>query len=293
MRKINVIYIMGGARSGSTVLGIILGNIKGLFYPGELFAWNEYKGIPSSDKQETQEFWKGILQDSINLKKHSKYSFYDLMESYASFKNILRWSDRKLQKDYCDSNAGLFQQLQAKTGADAVVDSSHYALRAHWLSKDSRLDLNLVYLVREPVSVVNSFLKKNIEQKSKHPVEGNLYYWAVNFVSCLIYLIHPKGKKVWIRFEDVIRRPEETLTQITQRLGIEGEVRSFSDLKVGPLFEANRIKNLKSIDLEREMKDIELNLFWRIATRVLQLPFHLLFGYWFRLYAKRNQMTDK
>jgi len=289
MEKVKVIYILGGARSGSTVLGIILGNIQGIFYPGELFAWNRYKGLPSTGKEETREFWKVVLDDLFEQRKSFKYDFYNLMESYYSFKKLFKWGNPRMRKAYGESNAALFELLGERTKAHAVVDSSHYALRAFWLSRDPRLDVCLVYLVREPVSVVNAFLKKDVEQKAKHPLVGNFYYWIVNTLSSLFYIFYPRNKKVLVRYEDMIDEPEKTLLRVTQKLGIQGEIHGFDDLKVGPLFEANRIKNKLKIDLNKEKKDIDLSKFWQFVTKLLQMPFYVLFGYQFR----RKRPGDK
>jgi len=279
MKKIKVIYLLGCARSGSTVLGIILGNIKGLFYPGELFAWNKYKGVPHNQKKETREFWEKVLKNSRELKPFFKYDFFDLMESYYSFRNFLKWGDQKLWKDYCDSNTALFRRLAQISRAHAIVDSSHYALRAFWLSKEPRIDLNLIYLVREPVSVMNAFLKQDIEQRSKNPVTGNIYYGMVNFLCTMVYLFFTKGKKIKVRYEDMINEPEVTISRITRELGIKQRIHGFNDMEVGHLFEANRIKNEFKIDLERKNKDIKINPLWRFVIKLIQLPFYLIFGY--------------
>lgn len=279
MEKTKVIYIMGGARSGSTVLGIVLGNLKGVFYPGELFAWNRYKGVPRSTKNETRGFWKRVLEDSGELKKYFQYDFCDLMESYGSFKNFFKWGSQRLREDYRHSNAALFEKIRKISGAHTIVDSSHYALRAFWLSRDPRIELSLIYLVREPVFVMNAFLKKDIEQRSKHPLVANFYYLIVNFLSSLVYFFYPRDKKALVRYEDMIEEPGKTVFKITRRFGIKKSLHHFRDLKVGPLFEANRIKNKNFIDLKGRNVEIGLNFFWRFATKWIQFPFYVLFGY--------------
>ena len=280
MEKVKLVYILGGGRSGSTVLGILLGNKEGVFYPGELFAWNRYKGVPSTTKEETREFWEKVMERSGGLKKYFKYDFYELIESYFSFRHIFRWwRDAKLFKDYWDSNAGLFYLLEKISGAHTLVDSSHYALRAFWLSRDPRVDVRLIYLVREPFCVVDAFLKKDIEQRYKHPLTANIYYFLVNFCSYVFYLYFPGDKKMLVRYEDLVEKPEETLSKISCHMDIKGEVQDFSDLKVGFLFEANRIKNREKIELRREKEGVHLNFFWSFMTKLIQVPFYWLFGY--------------
>ncbi|MCZ6675379.1 MAG: hypothetical protein O7C75_20815, partial [Verrucomicrobia bacterium] len=57
MQKIKVIYIMGTGRCGGTILGILLGNLKDIFYAGELAFWHKFKGVPKTDNEEVLKFW--------------------------------------------------------------------------------------------------------------------------------------------------------------------------------------------------------------------------------------------
>lgn len=280
MGRVKLVYILGAGRSGSTVLGILLGSREGVFYPGELFAWNRYKGVPRTEKEETRAFWKKVGERAGELSKYFAYDFYELMESYYSIRYFFKWwGDAKLFKDYRDSNTGLLRRLGEVSGAHTIVDSSHYALRAFWLSRDPRVDMRLIYLVREPVRVVDAFLKKDIEQRYKHPLTANIYYSMANFFSYLVYLCFPGDKKVMVRFEDMIERPGDVLSEISPHTRMTQRNPDFSDLKVGCLFEANRIKNEEKIDLKREKKEINLNFFWSFVTKYIQSPFYLLFGY--------------
>ena len=45
--KPKVLYIIGAHRSGSTVLGVTLGNCADMFFAGELHSWLSRGGVPS------------------------------------------------------------------------------------------------------------------------------------------------------------------------------------------------------------------------------------------------------
>src|ERR1700680_3872486 len=60
-----VIYVMGAGRSGSTVLGVTLGNCSGVFYAGELDAWLVRSGVPQLEGPERAQFW-GAVRDNVD-----------------------------------------------------------------------------------------------------------------------------------------------------------------------------------------------------------------------------------
>ena len=55
-----VIYVMGAGRSGSTTLGITLGNCEGVFYAGELDNWLVRSGVPPVEDSERARFWSQV-----------------------------------------------------------------------------------------------------------------------------------------------------------------------------------------------------------------------------------------
>src|ERR1700676_598924 len=55
-----VIYVMGAGRSGSTVLGVALGNCENVFFAGELDKWLVRRGAPNLTDDERTRFWSGV-----------------------------------------------------------------------------------------------------------------------------------------------------------------------------------------------------------------------------------------
>ena len=50
---------MGVGRSGSTILGVVLGNLQNYFFGGEMHLWIESKGVPT-ERDYAIEYWKKI-----------------------------------------------------------------------------------------------------------------------------------------------------------------------------------------------------------------------------------------
>ena len=53
---------MGAGRSGSTILGVCLGNCDGVFYAGELDKWLPRKGRPAGEREERRELWSRVRE---------------------------------------------------------------------------------------------------------------------------------------------------------------------------------------------------------------------------------------
>lgn len=58
--RTRVLYVMGAGRSGSTILGVTLGNCEGVFYAGELDKWLTRSGQPTLGGQEREQFWQRV-----------------------------------------------------------------------------------------------------------------------------------------------------------------------------------------------------------------------------------------
>src|ERR1041385_8836718 len=61
-RAVKVIYVMGAGHSGSTILGVALGNCEGSFYAGEVDEWLITSGEPGVGGIERKEFWGEVAE---------------------------------------------------------------------------------------------------------------------------------------------------------------------------------------------------------------------------------------
>ena len=58
--RLKVIYVMGAGRSGSTILGVTLGNCERFFFAGELDKWLARSGVPQLEDAERIRFWSAV-----------------------------------------------------------------------------------------------------------------------------------------------------------------------------------------------------------------------------------------
>lgn len=273
LEKPTFIYIMGAGRSGSTILGIMLGNLPDCIYTGELHFWNIYKGIPNNDQEEVKNFWAKVKQDFTGCEKYFDYNFYKYLEYHTSFLFLPWLTKSKLITEYLLYNSELAKRIINKSDKKIIIDSSHYPFRALMLHKNKCVDLKVIYLYRNPINVLNSFQKKNIEHNPKHPLMANIYLFLVSSLSTLSYFILPRNNRIKIRFEDVLSKPDIMIKELTDFLGFPDCKLNFNNLSTGYSIQSNRIRQSMRITLRQDENEGDIKPFWKIFTKIVQSPF--------------------
>lgn len=243
-----VVYVMGAGRSGSTILGVALGNCPGVFYAGELDAWLARKGVPNFGGSERERFWDrvGAAMNGAGDLQGSRPRRY-VEHSSAIFRAPWRRS-RKLRRRYRETAEELFRRIAAEAEATHVVDTSHYPLRARELQAIEGIDLYIVFLFRAPETVVASFRKQDVDQPSKRPLAANLYLHATHLLGTLVFLRQRRERRMLLRYEDLAADPVGVLAQLQEWIGASPEVPDLSALETGVPFQGNRL--LRSATVE-------------------------------------------
>src|SRR5437588_293966 len=90
-----VIYVMGAGRSGSTILGVTLGNCENVFYAGELDAWLPRSGEPQVDDRERERFWRGVRENVDGGSELFGWQAQRSLERSTSLFRVHRWAARR------------------------------------------------------------------------------------------------------------------------------------------------------------------------------------------------------
>src|SRR5437764_6439212 len=179
--KPRVIYVMGAGRSGSTIFGVTMGNCQGVFYAGELDAWLSRAGESSIEDPERTRFWGEIRKDVEGAAELFGRDAERSLERSMSLLRISKWAARRrIRGPYRRVASSLYHAIGRATAADVIVDTSHYPLRARELQELGDIDLHLIYLVRDPRSVVASFNRRDVAQYSKSTLTTNVYLGLTN-----------------------------------------------------------------------------------------------------------------
>lgn len=269
-----VVYVMGAGHSGSTILGLALGNCSDSFYAGEVDEWLLVSGKPSLGGAERTKFWKHVREAMRDSGAQELFGseVNRLIERSSSLLRFDRWSERRASlRRYGQVSEALFRAIARTAGASHIVDSSHFPLRARELQKLDGVELYLVYLVRDPQDVVAS----NVREISRHEVAErrvriltmNANLWLTQLLSLLVFLRQPRERRVFVRHESFIADPEGVLRQIVERLGTGVSLPDLTALRAGAALQGNSLIMSQTIAVQRSTRPITR---WSRSTDLLQ-----------------------
>jgi len=184
----------------------------------------------------------------------------------------------------------LYAAIAAQVDGDCIVDTSHYPLRARELRRLEGMDVYLVYLVRDPQGVVASFARQDVMQSPKRLLPTNLYLFATHLLATLVFLSHPRRRRVFVRHEDFIRDPAGVAWEILDHLGLPPSAPDLAHLQTGIPFQGNRLINSKGIELDTSAKHERRSRSW--LTGAVQLPWALVFP-WLKPRAKAGGAASR
>ncbi len=275
-----VVYVMGSGRSGSTILGVALGNCEGVFYAGELDNWLVRAGIPVLGGLERTRFWSTV-RDAVPgaSELFGNRAQRDLERSFAPFR-IHRWrARRELRAGYRRVTEDLYRAIAHTAGVTHVLDSSHFPLRARELQALDGIDLYLIFLVRDPRSVVDSFnlyLNRNdVAERRLRVLSTNANLWLTHLLSVLVFLRQPRERRMLLQHEDFLADPEGTLRELLHRVDCAAALPDLTSLSTGLPLNGNRLLSADVVSLERKVLAPQGGS--RI-TALLQLPWTVLFS---------------
>lgn len=268
-----VVYVMGAGRSGSTILGVVLGNCPGVFYAGELDAWFGKEGVPNFGGEERERFWSEVhvaMNGAADL--HGSTPRRYIEHSTAILRTRPWGRSRKLRRRYREVLEELYLRIAEASSATHIVDSSHYPLRAREMQQIGGIDLYLIYLVRKPEAVVASFRREDVDQPSKAPVATNLYLYLTHLLGVAVFLRQRRAQRIFLRYEDFLADPDGVLARLQEWIGVAVESPDLESLETGIPFQGNRL--LRSPTVEFRAGGGTAQRDW--LTYLLQLPWSLV-----------------
>jgi Sulfotransferase family len=269
-----VIYVMGAGRSGSTILGVALGNCEGVFFAGELDKWLVRRGASHLTDDERTRFWSGVREEVDAADLFGGEAHRCLERSSALFR-IGEWgARRRVRARYRRVSEDLYKAVARAAGTTHLVDTSHYPLRARELQALEGVDLYLLFLVRHPQSVVASLDRRDVAERRLGMLTANAYLWLTHLLCVLVFLRHPRGRRLFVRHEDFVADPEGVLRQILDMTGSASTVPDLRELRTGIPLHGNRLVNSELIGLQR---DAPLPRRRSVITTLLQASWLVVF----------------
>ncbi len=258
---VRVVYVMGAGHSGSTILGAALGNCGGSFYAGEVEEWLARGGEPGLGGEERTEFWRRVGErvDAQAAAELFGPAANRLLERSSAILRVDRWpARRRMRRRYRALARELLGAIAAVAGAERVVDSSHFPLRARELDRTDGIELYLVLVVRDPQDVIASNVRaisrREVAERRLRILALNASLWLTHLLSVLVFVRHPRERRVFVRHEDFVAEPEAVLAQILDALGLDAEPADLGALHAGLALMGNKLILSETIAVQRSTR---------------------------------------
>ncbi|TML00363.1 MAG: sulfotransferase [Actinobacteria bacterium] len=270
-----VLYVMGAGRSGSTILGVALGNCENVFFAGELDRWLARSGVPRRCDPPLTRFWD-VVRREMGGSAELAGAKTTYLERSSALLDLCKWPHRhRLRPRYRRASEDLYRAISRAAGVSHIVDSSHYPLRARELQALRGIDLYLLLLVRDPQGVVASLGRDDVPERRFGAPVANLYLWLTNLLSVFVFLRHPQDRRLLVRYEDFLANPEEVIRQILHRIDSSAPIPDLDSLYTGVPFHGNRLVRSAVVELKRSPVDPASR---SRLTAVLQRPWAFVYS---------------
>lgn len=269
-----VLYVMGAGRSGSTILGVALGNCESVFFAGELDRWFARAGVPR-DGERRARFWEQVRARVGDANDVFAANTTLLERSSTAFK-VSSWArQRRMRPRYREVSESLYLAIAAVTGASHIVDSSHYPRRARQMQELGGIELHLLFLARDPRAIIASLGRSDVPERRFGELAANAYLWLTYLFALPVFLRHPRGRRLFVRHEDFLADPDAVLREILRRSGAKPSIPDLGALDAGVPFHGNRLIEQEVIALApgSDAPPSAARL-----TRALQLPWAFAFA---------------
>ena len=239
--RIKVLYIAGFGRSGSTLLGNVLGGVSGFVSVGELRQVWEYgfvgnKTCGCGEPFSRCEVWRPVVDEAFgDAEKIDPREMIRLREGWARTKHIplmltstgRRYVERRLA-EYLDALGRLYRAVGRVTGSRVIVDSSKFPSYGYVLGMVPSVDLYVVHLVRDPRAVAYSWQRKRLHPDPENPeymplrgpAESSTRWTARNLAVEALRRRYP-ARYLLLRYEDFVADPRKAVGRVLELVGEE------------------------------------------------------------------------
>ncbi len=253
MQQLDIIYIAGSGRSGTTVLDRVVGTYPGVASFNEVYRLLT-EGMTDNNLCACGEhfsdcgFWRKIVADVFPHPGDIERVRF-LHNRYDHTRHVLRLLlfpyGRKYQRglrEYRQWLSRLYLALARESGCSVLVDSSKVPSRALLLSGLPGIRIHVVHLVRDLRAVSNAWMRKKYNPAvgdslpTYSIVRSVLFWYARQFTTELLKLRMPYTR---ILYEEFVEHPNEALQSAM------GSIESIQDVSLP--FEKDGSINLDSL----------------------------------------------
>jgi len=241
--KIKVLYIAGWGRSGSTILGRILGQVQDYLLVGELrYIWDRgllEDRLCSCGAPFTKcPLWREVVSRTLgNDNLAAARAMVDLRESVLHTRHLLLTPNLAALRarvarmgQYANSVERLYHAVQQVGGARVIVDTSKFPSYGFVLQTLPSIELYVLHLVRDPRAVAYSWesrRKAKLDQDGSkklmtpHSFAKSSLVWDEWNLAIENLRRQEPERYMLLRYEDFVTKPRSSTKSILRFLGEE------------------------------------------------------------------------
>jgi len=307
---VRILYLAGWGRSGSTILGALVGQAEGCFFGGELWylgqrGWAQNYLCGCGKPFRECEVWSEVTS---RLRKELGDSALTLLEALPG--STLRTRSLLMQvlfgrmgipsgleRRTLDVLEKLYREIAAVSAASVIIDTSKAPMYGMLLEKIPSVQLSVVHLVRDPRGTGYSMRKRKYDPAGRRylpragALQNGVLWLTWNLAAEVLW--NRRGSKtryLRVRYEDFARNPDKGLRTVLDFLGLQSDLHLIS----GPADVTLRATHSVSGNPDRmKTESIEIKIddewrsrmAWHQKGQAVLLTWPLLLRYSYRLWA--------
>lgn len=285
-RPVKLVYITGTGRSGTTLLGRLLGEAEGFVHVGEAMGYffdasRHDRPISCACGRGAREcaFWSSIPA----IENPDAVALGTGFQRVVAMPRLLApYRSAGLEADvatYRRALVELLEQIRDATGCDTVVDTSKWPANPLLLEGAPEVEVYVIHLVRDGRGFIQSRSARKGYMARMHPLRAALVWVSTNLASRS--LRGRVGRYCLLRYEEMVEAPRAVLEQVVEQVSGTRPSLDFLDgsvVEVGPqhIVGANPDK-FESGEIEiRSPRPVKLEGLARLAG-LLTLPLNARF----------------
>lgn len=297
MSDTKLVSIIGAGHSGSTLLDLVLGNHSEIQSVGEISNWDQYihqqKECSCGAPPQSCEFWQPVVEQwhhylaslqtdvtvtdtrsrtVVGTASRLRYRTCLVLTLLLPMHKSPRLINMLLPEfqERANNINKLYEMVREASGKPIVCDSSKSPYRFRLLHARQPNNAKAIYLTRDGRAVTASHFRRNHE-----PVSNRAKRWRfTNIYTQNLLRTLPSESYIHIRYEELCREPEKTLTRICDFIGypFEEEMLQFTGKKLHNIG-GNRMRMRGILDIKEDIKwretltEKQLREFDRIAGK--------------------------
>ena len=238
-KDIEIVFVWGWGRSGSTLLTRMLAEVSEFVAVGEvrdvfLRGIMEDRVCGCGERFSSCDFWQtvgdeaygGWSQLSVPRLKELRSLTDKPWHVPALLKPGLRKKTDDAVAEYGQLLSALYQSIQKITGARYIVDASKIASYGAILQRTEGLSPRFIHLVRDPRGTLNSWMKQvrmtDDLDRTRYMPRYSTVFGAARYVgyNAEMHAVGRKSPCMLMKYEDLVIQPEQKMREALKFLGV-------------------------------------------------------------------------